>query len=1056
MTLNRKVSVWLLALLGGVLATAPLRAGPPPPWLPTYQVVMDLDIARHQARVQMHATWTNHHTRPTQQLVFNVHSRYVVPVGQVGLVAKTLEILRVNPGEALGYKEPPCEIHKVLLGNGPDAPALNFHFEGDTGTTLVVPLPTPVQPGQSVTVLLDLTMHLPCKQGRWGHWRDVTFLSNWLPVFAYHGDAPPPKASPESAPASPSGFDPNWQPTPFVPWHQPFFNEAGNYRVRVRLPADQKIACTGTIASARELPDGWREVEILAAAVRDFAFLCSASYQEHKAEVVVSPGQPPVRIHVLALPQHDHYAKEMLRISAAALEKYSKWFGPYPYQDFTIAEAFFGWNGNECSTLVMIDERVFGMPHLAVGYVEYLVAHEICHQWWYNMVGTNGYCETWMDEALATYFSHKVLDETLGKNNVLMKYPRGLEWLPNIRRNDYRCYGMYGTIGRGEIGPCVQPMPDHGHVVNLFSNCYDKGSRVVGLIEERLHGWEGFQPFIRQVFLKYQYRILRVADFQRELEAYTGQSWEEFFQNWLYSKRLSDWAVADVVVQPPPSACLPAWKERHRAKKAGPPTLDNPQDLTRVVVYLEQHAEINEQTTLGISLPGKEGYVIRIPVLPQAGTYHLPDPPTRFETVGENRFRIEILLPEEPTQVAVDPDQVGVDKDPANNFWHRPCRCRFSPIYTFLEETDLTNSYDRWNFIWGPWIYGASYNSPWYTRATLIGARAGVFRTQEFSGGVYTAYRTDYRDAVAGVDGVWDHWPGCRMQVGFNAEQRLGSVYQAYDGARRAAVYARYVFQYASSLYLPPMNYLEAFTSYTDNFLPFTRGNMPGGERWNHAKTMGLHYQLNYLTPYWDPEGGFLFDAYYQGGLAELGPNHSERGFQQVAGQFSLVKSVPNCTEALRAFPRAQQALKPALEWLADTRLDFHAFGGIGFPSQGEFFSLGGSQMFRGFDMRQRQGSAVWVANLEWRVPVARDLNWDCFDHVMGVRNLYAAAFYDVGDAYVRNRQVAPLAHALGAGLRVDTAWFGFVERSVIRLDFAKALNESTPWQVWFGFMHPF
>src|SRR5262249_1929757 len=149
-------------------------------------------------------------------------------------------------------------------------------------------------------------------------------------------------------------------------------------------------------------------------------------------------------------------------------------------------ESYFGWNGNECGALVMIDERVFGMPHLARGYVESLVSHEVCHQWWYNLVGTNGYEETWMDEGLATYFSHRLLNQIVGRNNNLMSYPRCLEWLPNIRREDYRCYGMYGTFGRGENGPTVQAMPGFGHVVNLFSLAYDKGSRIVGMIEERL------------------------------------------------------------------------------------------------------------------------------------------------------------------------------------------------------------------------------------------------------------------------------------------------------------------------------------------------------------------------------------------------------------------------------------------------------------------------------------------------------------------------------------------------------------------------------------------
>ena len=73
-------------------------------------------------------------------------------------------------------------------------------------------------------------------------------------------------------------------------------------------------------------------------------------------------------------------------------------------------------------------------------------------------------------------------------------------------------------------------MPKFGHVVNLFSMCYDQGSKVVGMIEERTG--RGRVPRLHAHCLRrYQYRILRVADFRRELEAYTGHSWDEFFHD---------------------------------------------------------------------------------------------------------------------------------------------------------------------------------------------------------------------------------------------------------------------------------------------------------------------------------------------------------------------------------------------------------------------------------------------------------------------------------------------------------------------------------------------
>src|SRR5207253_3184687 len=125
------------------------------------------------------------------------------------------------------------------------------------------------------------------KQGRWGQWGGVSYLSNWLPVFAFYGaEAPPGNFPPREEPpgqggpaasGSPSsgagprvaratppactcppgpsqgqggergGVSPpvreqragvDWRPTPFIPWHQPYFNESGHYQVRVRLPAD--------------------------------------------------------------------------------------------------------------------------------------------------------------------------------------------------------------------------------------------------------------------------------------------------------------------------------------------------------------------------------------------------------------------------------------------------------------------------------------------------------------------------------------------------------------------------------------------------------------------------------------------------------------------------------------------------------------------------------------------------------------------------------------------------------------------------------------------------
>jgi hypothetical protein len=399
--------------------------------------------------------------------------------------------------------------------------------------------------------------------------------------------------------------------------------------------------------------------------------------------------------------------------------------------------------------------------------------------------------------------------------------------------------------------------------------------------------------------------------------------------------------------------------------------------------------------------------------------------------------RVEILLPCKPTQIAVDPDQILVDRNPSNNFWKPPIRFRLSPCYTMIEENDITTAYDRWNVLVGPGVWGPTYDDPWYTRSTLIGLRAGLYRTQQFSGGAYIGYRTDDRAIITGVDGLVDHWPWPRTQVGFNAERSLTSI-DNNDGRHsdRGVVFGRYVFQYGSSLYLPPMDYLEVFSGVQNDPLPLPSQPVPGTNHFDQQTMVGLHYHLDYLTPYWDPEGGFRFDAAYTSGIPILG---EKQAFNRIDGQFSIVKGLPDW-------------LGP----LSHTRLAARIYGAGGLPSNGEYYTLGGGELFRGFDLSQRQGNVVWVGSLEWRVPVIQRVNWDVCDHVVGVRNVSLAAFYDVGDAYVNGQSMGPVAHAVGGGLRVDIAWLSLIERMTLRFDVAQTVNASTPTQFWFGVRVPF
>ena len=75
-------------------------------------------------------TWTNRHQRPTRELIFNAHSHYAIPKNEIGLLAKTLEILRMSPSEAMSFDGPPLEVKRATLASGAECRRLAQRASG--------------------------------------------------------------------------------------------------------------------------------------------------------------------------------------------------------------------------------------------------------------------------------------------------------------------------------------------------------------------------------------------------------------------------------------------------------------------------------------------------------------------------------------------------------------------------------------------------------------------------------------------------------------------------------------------------------------------------------------------------------------------------------------------------------------------------------------------------------------------------------------------------------------------------------------------------------------
>lgn len=384
--------------------------------MPRYEIDGRLDLDKKVVSAVERVVFTNQSDVPVTELVFHVYPRFRVKDGDRAIISKTLEMLRLSPEEAMdpeGRRLSVDSVEGAGVRAGPSRaePA----WDPNEDTVMSVPLSVPLAPGGTVSATITFTLQLPDYWGRWGHRNGLTYLLNWYPILAHH-DAK------------------GWEHTPFIPWHR----EAGRYVVRLDLPAGQVVTSSGRVEGRKGSGRGRELVTMTATPARDFALVCSDRLKTLTRRV----GPTTVKVH--AFPENAANAQAMLDYAAEVIPLHEEWFGPYGGEEFEIAPSFFGWNGNECSALVLIDERIMRLPSAGTRYLDHLVTHETCHQWFWNVVGTDGYAEAFMDEGLVNCFTSLRLDAKYGRNAPLIVWPTGLNWLPTIGREDLRMSGYYG------------------------------------------------------------------------------------------------------------------------------------------------------------------------------------------------------------------------------------------------------------------------------------------------------------------------------------------------------------------------------------------------------------------------------------------------------------------------------------------------------------------------------------------------------------------------------------------------------------------------------------
>ena len=324
----------LLVLLAGAALPAPAAAAGSLGLRATYDVNATLSFANRSLAVRSTAAVTNNSGEPVDTLVFNL---LPIKIGGISL-------------------------REVLAGGEPAS-------YSTSGQTLTVTLAGPLQPEQSIDVVVDYaaTLRTNSKDKNWmfAKLNGVVTAYRWIPWLS----------------RSVKFKRPNFG-DPFVTGTSP--------EVRVSLTSDRSLvyATTGRRSGGSGLTQTF-----VAERVRDFNFSASPKYKFAKTKI------NGIKVHAYYISLS---ASALLSWSTKSLKRFGNKVGAYPYNRFVVAQTE-GGTGMESPGMIWIP-RSTTRSNLA-----YLVAHETAHQWFYGAIGSDQAAEPYADEAAADFLARDLL-----------------------------------------------------------------------------------------------------------------------------------------------------------------------------------------------------------------------------------------------------------------------------------------------------------------------------------------------------------------------------------------------------------------------------------------------------------------------------------------------------------------------------------------------------------------------------------------------------------------------------------------------------------------------
>lgn len=395
--------------------------------------------------------------------------------------------------------------------------SLEWEYHPQHPDIIKVKLKRKLAPEQSIDIVNAFRSKLPKLFSRGGVKGSFFAITQWYP--------------------KPAVYDINgWNTMPYLNQGE-FYSEFGSYKVSITLPEKYTVAATGNLQTKSEIDrlnalhnetgnnhsNKMKTVVYEENHIHDFAWFADTVFKVSSSSVIIDGREKRTWLFKGAEDKTVYYKSNPMDYINYALKYYSDHVGPYPY--------------NNCTVVVGPLEAGGGMEYPGITICERvnrgLFIHEIGHNWFYGMLGTNERRYPWMDESVNTFYETRASGKL---NTINHPYQRSKSdfWF-----NQYELLTAAEFSLRQGLGQPVNLAADEYSNLNYGSMIYGKGPLLMAYLQQQL-GDSLFKKCMQHYFRTWQYKHPLPGDMQECFETICGYSLNWFFRDLLNDNNTID------------------------------------------------------------------------------------------------------------------------------------------------------------------------------------------------------------------------------------------------------------------------------------------------------------------------------------------------------------------------------------------------------------------------------------------------------------------------------------------------------------------------------------